>query len=259
MSREEFERVRAFTLRTDEEAADRLVPWAHGTAVLTPSLPELWDANYLRLEDRDGLDAGSLATAAEEVLGGAGARHRAIVVPEGEAGEALRAGFAERGWGCDRLLFMILRGTPRQRPGAPPVEEVGAADLAKLNRQMAAAEPDGGVEVAREVSERQERIRRATRVRVFAARDGDRLASACSLLERDGVAEIDSVSTLPAHRGRGLARAAVIRAAEVARAGGAGVVFIGAFLDDWPHRWYLRLGFEPVGMWMRYRRAGIND
>jgi len=259
MSGAEFERVRAFTLHTDEAAADRVETWAGGSAVLTPSLPELWDANYLRVERPDGLDAGALAAAAEEVLGGAGARHRAVVLPDGALGEPLRDAFAYRGWGCDRLDFMLLHGTPRQRPGAPPVEEVDPAELAKFNLALAAVEPFGGRAVAQEIAERQARVRRTTSLRSFAVRAGGRVVGACSLLERDGVAEIDSVSTLPAHRGQGAARAAVVRAIQVAREGAAELVFLGAYRDDWPHRWYRRLGFAPVGMLMRFRRVGISE
>jgi len=32
-----------------------------------------------------------------------------------------------------------------------------------------------------------------------------------------------------------------------ARAAGCDVVFLAAAADDWPHRWYTRLGFTDVG------------
>jgi GNAT superfamily N-acetyltransferase len=258
VSAAELARVRAFTLQSDEAGADRVEPWAHGAALLSPTLPALWDANYLRLDRAGALDAADLAAAAERVLGAGGARHRAVVVPDGPSAEPLRAGFGALGWDCDRLLFMVLRGTPRQRPGAPAVEEVERAEVGELQRElfMAEAEPMGGAEIAREVLAREERIMPGSRIRRFGVRASGQLASSCALVERDGIVEVDAVNTLPAHRGRGLGRATVVEAVRAARAGSPDIVFLGAYRDDWPHQWYRRLGFEPVGMLMRFRRSG---
>jgi GNAT superfamily N-acetyltransferase len=252
----ELELVMSHVLARDEDGADRVEEWEHGAALVSPSLPVLWDANYLRVERPAGLDAPALAAEAERVLGGGGARHRAIVVPDATVGESLRPGFSALAWDCDRLMFMVLRGTPHQRPGAPAVEEVDLPDLAALKHELALTDPHGGTEVAREVLVREERLGRRDRRRHFAARANGRLAASCSLVARDGVHEVDDVSTLPEFRGLGLARAAVVCAVTAARAEGAEIVFLGAYRDDWPHRWYLRLGFEPVGMLVRFRRIG---
>jgi GNAT superfamily N-acetyltransferase len=258
VSARELGRVLAFTLATDEAGADRVEPWEHGAALISPTLPALWDANYLRLDRAGGLDAAALAAETERVLGAGGARHRAVVVPDQARAEPLRAGFAALGWECDRLLFMVLRGTPRQRPGAPAAEEVERAEVADLQRDlfMAEAAPMGGTEVARAVQVREERVMRGSRIRRFGVRAGARVASSCAIIEREGIVEVDAVNTLPAHRGRGLGRAAVVEAIRVARSERPDIVFLGAYRDDWPHRWYRRLGFEPVGMLMRFRRVG---
>ena len=252
----ELDVARGLTLERDADAADRIEPWDRGVAIISPSMPRLWDANYLRVDERAGLGARDLAERAERTLSAGGAFHRAIVVPDGEAGETLRPDFAGLGWNCDRLLFMVLRGTPRRRPGAPDVEEIGIPEREALKRDFAAGVSDEEVEIAREVAIRDERLARRWRIRHFGARDRGRLAASCSLVLRDAVAEIDDVSTLHAHRGRGLARAALVTAVATARAAGAETVFLGAYRDDWPHRWYSRLGFETVGMLTRFRRLG---
>ena len=258
MSAGVLDRVLAFVLANDEAGADRVEPWEHGAALLSPTLSVLWDANYLRLDRAADLGAGALAAEAERVLGAGGARHRAVVVPHGATAEPLRAGFAALGWDCDRLLFMVLRGTPRHRPGAPAVDQVERAEVGELQRDlfMTEAEPMGGADVARAVMLREERIMRGSSIRRFGVRAGDRLAASCAIVERDGIVEVDAVNTLPAHRGRGLGRAAVVEAVRAARDAHPDVVFLGAYRDDWPHRWYQRLGFEPVGMLMRFRRVG---
>jgi len=256
MTGSELDRVRGFVLANDEAGADRVVPWEHGAALLSPSTARLWDANYLRADRPAGLDAAGLAGEADRVLGGAGARHRAVVVPEGDSFEHLRPEFSRLGWDCDRLLFMVLRGVPHQRPGAPPVEAIERDEAMALQRELFAAEPEpsGGTEVAAEVARRDERIVAFRDVRRFGARVDGRLVASCSLLVGDGVAEVDNVNTLPSHRGRGLARAAVVAAAGAARDAGVDLVFLGAYRDDWPHRWYRRLGFEHVGTLLRFRR-----
>ena len=213
----ELHLARSVTLTRDEEVVDRVEPWGGGVALISPSQPRLWDSNYLRVDRPDGLTAADLAAQAERMLGAAGAFHRAVVVPDGEAGEALRPQFSAQGWDCDRLLFMVLRGTPRRRPRAPAAQEVDLAALERLKRDLATGEPDGEAEIAEEVMLRQERSARHSRIRHFGVRAGDRLAASCSLVLREGVAEVDDVATLRSHRGRGLARSAVIAAVEAAR------------------------------------------
>jgi len=251
----ELERARAFTWANDDAGADRLERWAHGTAVLTPSLDQLWDGNYLRVEGEPDVDARGLAAECERVLGGAGAAHRAVAVGDPATGRRLHAGFTALGWQADRLVLMFLRGLPAPRPAGPAVEEVALDELGELRHELHAAQFASGAEVARQVSERDARIRRVGNTRWFAVRARGRAVASCALLERDGLAEVDDVGTLPGHRGRGHARALVTAAAAEARTAGADV-FLGAYLDDWPQRFYRRLGFEPVGMVHRFRFHG---
>ena len=60
-------------------------------------------------------------------------------------------------------------------------------------------------------------------------------------------AQIEDVGTLGGYRGRGLARAVVLRALAEAGAAGCDLVFLEADEDDWPKELYRRLGFEPIG------------
>ena len=77
----------------------------------------------------------------------------------------------------------------------------------------------------------------------------------CRLLGRDDVGQVEDVSTLPDHRGRGYARAVVGTAVAASRAAGHSLTFITADEDDWPREFYARLGFELVGTVSRFRRS----
>jgi uncharacterized protein (DUF952 family)/GNAT superfamily N-acetyltransferase len=76
----------------------------------------------------------------------------------------------------------------------------------------------------------------------------DGVPVAATQLRIDGAtAAVESVMTDPAVRGRGHATAVVVEAIRRARAFGCDVVFLCADADDWPRRWYERLGFVDIG------------
>ena len=144
---------------------------------------------------------------------------------------------------------------PRQRPGAAEVVEIGPDELEPLKRALLLDEPAGWAEVARQLRVRDERLRRSTGISWFGVRVDGQVVASGALIERDGVCQIEDLGTVPAHRGRGLARAIVVAAAARGLGEGAEFVYLAAYRDDWPHRWYRRLGFEEVGMLMRFRHT----
>ena len=60
MTAGELQVLQAFQAGVDERAAERVEPWAFGTALLSPSIAQVWDANYFRLEEA-GASAESIA------------------------------------------------------------------------------------------------------------------------------------------------------------------------------------------------------
>ena len=62
---------------------------------------------------------------------------------------------------------------------------------------------------------------------------------------QDGLAQIEDVGVLERFRGRGLGRRLIEHALELV-APDHDTVFITAETDDWPQRFYRRLGFEHV-------------
>jgi ribosomal protein S18 acetylase RimI-like enzyme len=244
VSAEALGRIMAHLRRADEAAVDEVAPTRHGKALLTPSLPLVWQLNALRAEDPDA-GPGELAAEAEEVLGSAG--HRKLVMHDPSLGARLAPQLAADGWNVYRLLVMVRdRPTERHvRPGAGGEVDraTGAATLAAFRREQ----PFGWQETAVEqLAAMDERYARASHARDFAAPLDDP-ACACRLYTANGLAQVDEVGTLEARRNEGHASAAVTAAAEAAEAEGCDPVFLLTDAGDWPQGWYRRLGFSPIG------------
>ena len=179
-----------------------------------------------------------------------------MVFDDAAAGEAVAEQLAAAGWERSRTLYMVfaadpstLAADPRARLISEP--EMQALQLAGLRAEAPEVDARSGL-VARLVAT-QTALRAHTPSRCFGAGEpGGALGSTCTLfldedVNRRRVATVEEVGTLPAQRGRGLARA-VVRAA-VAHAGrwGAELIVVPADADDWPQVMYARLGFAPVG------------
>ena len=239
-----LERITAHLRRADEAAVDEVVPTRHGKALLTPSLPLVWQLNAVRVEDPEA-GAGELAAEADDVLGDAG--HRKLVVHDPSHGARLAPPLAADGWNVYRLLVMV-RDRPAERTvrpgtGAEVDRDTGAGTLAAFRREQ----PFGWQETAVEqLAAMDERYARASRARDFAAPPDDP-ACACRLYTANGLAQVDEVGTLEARRNEGHASAAVTAAAETAAGEGCDPVFLLTDAGDWPQAWYRRLGFRPIG------------
>ena len=239
-----IERIHRYFRYAEEGVCDEVAKTAHGTALLTPSLPLVWQVNAIRIEDPDA-DADELAAEAEVVQAAFG--HRKLLVHDEEVGARLAPGFEKLGWNVFRVLMMIRRRPadhpPEPRAGGEVSREVGAATLAAFRREQ----PFGWQqEAVRQLAEMDTRFDSLLAGRDFAAPLDDP-ACACRLYLHDGLAQVDEVGTLQARRRRGYARAAVAAAADTAEAEGADEVLIVTDAADWPQELYRRLGFDEIG------------
>ena len=238
------ERILAYLRRTDEAIVDEVRPTGHGAALLTPSLPLVWQLNAVRVDDPSA-GPETVASEAERVLADLG--HRKLVVHDPELGRRLAPPLAADGWNVYRLLVMV-RDRPAERAaaigaGAQVDREIGAATMAAFRREQ----PFGWQEAAVEqLAAMDERYGACTRARDFAAPPADP-ACACRLYCADGLAQVDEVGTLEQRRNQGHASAAVLAAADAAAAEGCDPVFLLTDAGDWPQGWYRRLGFSPAG------------
>jgi len=226
----ELDRVLRYLSATDDRFADRRVPLPFGTAHFCDSLARVWDLNFVRVERNQSLDVVLAET--ERVLGELA--HRKVKTP-------FEPGPVPPGWKVTCLVVMVHRGAvPEVDPRA---EEVEAEALRTMWEATAHADPETAGQLVAA------RFLRDSRVgaRYFAARADGRYVSDCTLFSDGDVAEVDSVGTVEAYRGRGLAKAVVVRAVAEAWRAGHDLVFLLADEDDWPKELYSRLGFEEVG------------
>jgi ribosomal protein S18 acetylase RimI-like enzyme len=250
-----LERIVGYLRRTEEAIVDEVRPMEHATALLTPTLPLVWQLNAVRVED-DGVGARQLMAVADEALGHAS--HRKLVVHDQELGNRLAPPLSRDGWNVYRLLVMVRdrEGERTAPPGAGGEVDraTGARALAAFRREQ----PFGWQEEAvQQLSAMDERYGRAIRARDFAAPPEDP-AAACRLYTGDGLAQVDEVGTLERRRGRGHATAAVLAAVDAAVAEECDPIFLLTDAADWPQHLYERLGFSPIGQLYEFLKLPLG-
>jgi GNAT superfamily N-acetyltransferase len=249
---EQIERVLAFQAGVDEGAAEEVRDWEFGTAVLSPSIPQVWDANYYRLAEGADASATDIAAAATRAAADAGLRHAAIVAPEQPA-ESLWPGLQPLGY--DRTRFQILALRRRPVPPGHPVVEVAAEDVVTSRAEGTLEFFPGNHALVAQLAELDRRLARTIGGRWFAIREGGEVASRAWLLQRDGVGQVEDVATAPAKRGLGYARAVVSAAALASLDAGDELTFIVADAEDSVTGLYRSIGFEPLGTTARFVRS----
>jgi hypothetical protein len=259
------ERLKDWEIDLERRATEQVTDHDWGQAFINPSLPLIWDANWVLIE-QPGLDFEEIREIAAEVLGGHGMEHRTVLVADLDAGEAMVPDvLATPGWSVERGVRMVLRGPPDREPEAE-VREVGQDEIEPLRRELIRAGLPGSLRSVAGGGSTEEtidqllgwdrRLGAAGGDRWFAAELDGKPASACRLLsmEGTGVGQVEDVGTLEPARGNGLARAVTMAAARASAADGNEVTFLGALADDWPRLMYAKLGFELLRENVAFRR-----
>jgi GNAT superfamily N-acetyltransferase len=247
----------AFDRGLRARAARETIELPEGLVVLHEELPRLRYLNALILDAPlpASFGAGSLAGLADVRLGHL--RHRHVVVDDGPAAERLAPALLRDGWSMERTLYMSWRREP-DRPPRPGVgREISEPKIRKLQAEIYGEDSESASPVAAALIATlvagQDAVRASTTALCFGAGEGDAMSASCTLfLERadghGGIAMVDEVGTLIAHRRRGLGRAVVAAALEAARRMRCAPILVPADADDWPRKLYQRMGFEPLGM-----------
>jgi GNAT superfamily N-acetyltransferase len=250
-STSERDELLAFELGLDERVCDQVhrLPW--GRLFLTPSLPLIWDANWVAIEET-GLSVEQLAAIGDDALGGEGFGHRTIgILGEADGHRVAEEVEADRAkwprWSVERTRYMVWRGGPVEAGAAREVRlaEIEGLRKALIGESMPA--DGGGAAAVDQLFEQDRRYGEAAGDRWFVAPAEGEPASACRIMRRDGIGQVEEVGTLASTRERGLARATVLAAIAAAQAAGDRTIFLTADAADWPQLFYSRLGFETVG------------
>ncbi len=225
-------------------AAPSAAPHPLGLLVRDDAVPRAHVQNMLWVT-ATAVTPEELLTALEETH--AGLAHRKAQVDDDALGAALAGPLRAAGYRAERHLYMALR-RPRDREATARALEVDEATHAAVEAAVTREFPDIAEE---EVVQQLLRARAALNAaapegtRFWVGVDGGAHAGNALLRRGPGVAQVEDVATLTAHRGRGLARAAV--GAAVDAAAGAELVFLVADDEDWPKELYAKLGFDPIG------------
>ena len=236
-----IERINDFRRAVELAAAERREPAPHGVGLFADSVPSVYDANYVSIEE-PVVDAGELATETDRVM--EHCHHRRVVLEQG--GDATAAALADRGYVRSTHIVFAHRREPDRRVDTSMVREVEFDRIEPVRIATTIAEPWGDDEIARQLNDAKRLIMRAVPTRFFAAIVDDRVAAYCEIRSDGRTAQIEDVEAVRAYRGRGLGRAIVQHALDEARRTH-DVVFLEALADDWPRRLYAKLGFDAVG------------
>jgi ribosomal protein S18 acetylase RimI-like enzyme len=236
----------------DEGASTSVRPFAVGIGYFNEELPHVYDRNFLLVTG--DTETAAVQRAAEDLQGGAGLVHRKVVFEHEPSGEHIAPALGEEGWEHRRLAIMAFRGRADQK-AAREAGEVDRQALLPALETLIRSEPWGGdEEVVRQLSAADAAIGRAVEQRCFARLVDGEVVASCRLYSDGQIAQIEDVATLPGHRQRGYAHAAVARA--MIAAGHHDLLFLTAVDGRWVKRWYERLGFEQVGLRYEATRPG---
>ena len=242
-------RAQSFERSLAERRAPIVVSVTGGVATLDPRVPASWEHNGLWIDEE--VDAATLIAEADRAL--AGLAHRRAVLAHPPP--------VDLGWEAEELRFLVLdRSAPTPQPPASAgrviavTQEVMAGLWRPSWRRDLPNVDDADIE---DLVRREAFADAHARIVDLAILDDGGVPIAGTQLRLDGAtAAIEAVMTDPDHRGNGHATALVGDAIARARAAGCDVVWLLARAEDWPRRWYERLGFADGGArWEVVRRG----
>ena len=247
-------RIDRFERQLSERVSTRTQATAFGTAYFQDDFPRRYDSNFIWVDvPLAGVSADTVAAEADRVQAALGHRH--LYVTDEEQGRRLLPDVVGLGYRGERLLTMVQAREPDRADDdlaeEADVDEIGPF-LVRVNR-----EADGGryAAEAEMLSAFRHVLAERAGARFFVVRSRGEIVAIAELYPVGDVAQVEAVYTLEPFRGRGYGRAVVLGAANVARDGGADLVFLNADDEDWPKAMYGKLGFDELRRFWSFVKA----
>lgn len=222
-----------------------------GWAIVTPSLPQVWSLNQIRLTEAvPGSRTLELCSEHFDYL-----PYRHLVATD-QVGEVLLEPLQSQGFKVEREVAMAFGKEPaRGAPGPEVIEPDEQAVLAVERRWLSEDERVISAEGVEQLLAAGLREGSARGERRFGIAGDDGTLAAITKLRCDGTtAQVEDVYTVPEARGRGFARTLVTHAVRLAQLADHTVIFIVADDNDWPKHLYARLGFRPAALHWSFHR-----
>jgi GNAT superfamily N-acetyltransferase len=259
MVRDVLDRIVHFTRRTTELTADEVRPVRLGWIFSAPSIEVAWGLNHVRVcEPASFEELVALADEAQAHL-----PYRRVTLEPAAISPELEEAFRAAGWKAEHDLLMVHAWDPDRSVDTSSVDDVEEADHLRLGRLWSLEEaPDIGDDVLDALAHFWHREAEARGDRLLGVPDpqGNGILAKAKLRSDGEVAQVEDVYTVAAARGRGLGRALVTRAVQLAEDERHELIFIVADEDDWPKGLYAQIGFEPVGRVVHFhRQASVNQ
>lgn len=249
MANTELQRILAFDERFTKAQATQVIDLPFGYAVLQDQFPLSHYHN--RIASNADAAAPDLIAAADEVLGGAGCKHRYVTV-DGEPSEDLISGLKVAGYSHDPVAIMIYSGNIADielETDRPTVHAVSFDTIRpSIVRDWQVELPKASDEALRQLVERTVLYERGAELVRLATFDGDEVAGHADLYIDgvDHIAQFESLVTHSDYRGDGHGGALIQDAMRRADEVDTELFFLTADVDDWPYGWYQRLGFVEI-------------
>jgi GNAT superfamily N-acetyltransferase len=250
---DELKRAVAFIEDIENRAAEKMERVPEAVAITHPRFPAVYSLNFVRVDPSNPpRDARAIAELADRLQAPHGLTHRRVLINDEDLGDRMAPGFRELGWLVDRLVVMALHSETRPVDNDADVREFSEREVSEARRRYYGWRSySGGVGLTNEVVDQLVNARVVTAERVgvrnYAAIAEGEIVSFSDLYSDGSTAQIEDVGTIEPYRKRGLSRAVVQRAVDVARAEGHDLIFLVADEEDWPKDFYARLGFDPIG------------
>lgn len=256
MALSDIERITAFEHRFARAQATEVVDLRWGFALLQSDFQH--SRNHNKIVVTSSASSVDILSRADELLGGAGLKHRYVSVDDDSLGQALRPDFVAAGYDHETIVTMIYFGSEPE----PSSHEVRVVSLDVLRpaiiRDWRVELPLATAEELDQLAGRTALYPRGAELTLLAVFDGDDIAARADLyVDRVGrIAQFESLVTHSDFRRRGYASSLIRNALTRAREAGSELSFLTADLNDWPHEWYQRLGYIDAGKTHHFTRSG---